>query len=64
MYNLTTPFDPEAINEAVVTLSALFLPLRAVVNTELQELAILCNERHAENVERIFCIIHIMAATA
>lgn len=52
MYNLTIPFNLETINEAVIALSALMLPLRAVVNTELQELTILCDVRHAAVVER------------
>ena len=52
MYNLTIPFDPETIKEAIIALSALTLPLRAVVNTELEELTILCDVRHAAVVER------------
>ena len=52
MYNLTIPLDPKTIKEAVITLSALTLPLSAVVNTELQELTILCDVRHAADVER------------
>ena len=52
MYNLTIPLDPKTIKEAVIALSALTLPLSAVVNTELQELTILCDVRHAAVVER------------
>lgn len=52
MYNLTIPFNLETINEAVIALSTLMLPLRAVINTELQELTILCDVRHAAVVER------------
>lgn len=52
MHNLTIPLDPKTIKEAVIALSALTLPLSAVVDTELQELTILCDVRHAADVER------------
>lgn len=52
MHNLTIPLDPETIQRAIATLSELTFPIRLTVNNELQELVVLCDVRHAADVER------------
>lgn len=52
MYNLTIPFD---IDNAILALDALIelpFPVRTTFNSELQELVVLCDVRHAADVER------------
>lgn len=52
MYNLTIPFD---IDNAILALEAVLeLPftVRTTINAELRELVVLCDVRHAADVER------------
>ena len=51
MYNLTIPFDIDKVILALEALIALPFPVRTVFNNELQELAVLCDVRHAADVE-------------
>lgn len=53
MYNLTIPLDPDTINEAIAALSALPFPVAPIINTELQELTVLCELSRAAAVERV-----------
>lgn len=51
MHNLTIPLDPNTINEAITALTALPFPIAPIINTELQELTILCELSRAAAVE-------------
>ena len=53
MYNLTISLDPNTINEVIVALSEFPFPIAPRINTELQELTILCEVSHAADVERV-----------
>lgn len=52
MYNLTIPLDTTTLQGAIAALSELTFPIRVTVNNELQELVVLCDVRHAADVER------------
>lgn len=56
MHNLTIPLDPETIQEAITALSELTFPIQLTVNNELQELVVLCDVRHAADVERTLAL--------
>lgn len=52
MYNLTIPFDIDKVILAIDALIALPFTVRTAFNSELQELVVLCDVRHAADVER------------
>ena len=52
MYNLTIPFDIDKVILALDALIKLPFPVRTTFNDELQELVVLCDVRHAADVER------------
>lgn len=52
MYNLTIPFDIDNVILALDALIKLPFPVRTTINNELQELVVLCDVRHAADVER------------
>lgn len=52
MYNLTIPFDIDKVILALDALIKLPFPVRTTFNNELQELVVLCDVRHAADVER------------
>lgn len=52
MYNLTIPFDIDKVILAIDALVALPFTVRTTINSELQELIVLCDVRHAAAVER------------
>ena len=52
MYNLTIPFDIDKVALALEALLELPFPVRTTFNNELQELVVLCDVRHAADVER------------
>lgn len=52
MYNLTIPFDIDNASLALEAVLELPFPVRTAFNSELQELVVLCDVRHAADVER------------
>ena len=52
MYNLTIPFDIDNVILALEALLELPFTVRTTINNELQELVVLCDVRHAADVER------------
>lgn len=52
MYNLTIPFDVDKVILAIDALVALPFTVRTAFNSELEELVVLCDVRHAAAVER------------
>ena len=52
MYNLTIPFDVDKVILALDALVALPFTVRTAFNSELEELVVLCDVRHAAAVER------------
>lgn len=56
MYNLTIPFDIDNVILALDALIKLPFPVRTTINNELQELVVLCDVRHAADVERTLAL--------